>query len=301
MSDKKTVIITGGNSGLGYECALNIAADPEYRVILACRNINKAEKAKTELIGASGNSNILAMELDLSSFVSVRAFAGRYKDLNLSLYGVVCNAGINGTATGHTADGLDIVFETNHLGHFLLVNLLLPVMEPSGRIAVVSSDMHCPPGPELVWPGAMALARPDEQFATDTRRYSYSKLCNLYFTYELCDRLDKTDSLITVNAFNPGLLIDTNFSPDKSRFTPEHLVTVAHFLGSLKVSAKTLAEMITDTSLESVSGRYFDRGLGTKDSSPLSYDQEKALELWNTSVELTHLSSEEAPQYLLGK
>ncbi len=293
MSDQKTVIVTGGNSGLGFECARNIAATPGYRVILACRSMEKAERAKAKLIRGTSNPDIQAMELDVSSLASVRDFADRFKGMDLSLHGLVCNAGVNGTTTGQTPDGFDVVFATNHLGHLLLANLLLPLMQPAGRIAVVSSDMHAPPGADLTWLGALALAHPDETFAGSMLRYSYSKLCNLYFTYELSQMLVHTGSHIAVNALNPGLMTDTNFAPDKSRFTSEFLERVSDRIGSLERSAKALADMITDPALSQITGKYFDRGIDIIESSPLSYDTENALELWTTSVELTNLMRDE--------
>lgn len=294
MNNKKTVIITGGNSGLGFKCAGNIAVNLDYRVILACRDMQKAELAKADLIKTTGNPNILAMELDVSSLQSVRSFVSRYKkEDGTPIYALVCNAGINGMNTGQTPEGFDVVFATNHLGHFLLTNLLLPVMLPSGRVSVVSSDMHCPPGPDLVWPGTMALVYPDGQLNDSFKRYSFSKLCNLYFTYELSRRLEHIDSSITANALNPGLMTDTNFAPNKSRFTPEFLQQVWDRIGSLEQSANALAHMVTDPSLDTMTGNYFDRGINPKESSPLSYNSENALNLWNTSVTLTKLEQNE--------
>jgi Dehydrogenases with different specificities (related to short-chain alcohol dehydrogenases) len=299
MADKKTVVITGANSGLGFKCAKNIAHNKEYCVILACRNVQKAEQAKAELIQESGNSHIEAMELDVSSFASVRAFVSKFKELNLPLYGLICNAGINGTNTGKTSDGFDIVFETNHLGHFLLTNLLLPSMLPSGRIAVVSSDMHNPPGADLTWPGTAAIAYPDENLEGNFLRYSYSKLCNLYFTYELSARLMRIGSGIIVNAFNPGLLIDTGFSPDKSRFTESFLQRVSDRIGSLEKSALALSQIIAEPYLAKAAGKYFDRGIEERMSSTLSYDMGNSLELWNTSVAYAGLTQSETLQGLL--
>ncbi|TCL56673.1 NAD(P)-dependent dehydrogenase (short-subunit alcohol dehydrogenase family) [Kineothrix alysoides] len=299
MDDKKTVVITGANSGLGFECAQNIAHNTEYCIILACRDTMKAEQAKADLIQISGNPHIEAMELDVSSFASIRAFVSKYKELNLPLYGLVCNAGINGTNIGKTSDGFDIVFETNHLGHFLLTNLLLPSMLPSGRIAVVSSDMHDPPGAELTWPGTAAIAGPDETLEGNFVRYSYSKLCNLYFTYELSARLIRIGAGIIINAFNPGLMIDTGFAPDKSRFTESFLQQVSDRIGSLEKSALALSQIITDPYLARATGKYFDRGIEEKRSSSLSYDMENALELWNTSAAYAKLTRGETLQGLL--
>jgi NAD(P)-dependent dehydrogenase (short-subunit alcohol dehydrogenase family) len=299
MSDEKTIIITGGNSGLGFECARNIARILKYRVILACRDMKKATAAKERLTQESGNPNVSAMELDVSSLVSVRAFAARYKQGAYPLDGLVCNAGINGMQTGRTPEGFDVVFATNHLGHFLLTHLLLPSFSPSWRVAVVSSDMHCPPGEALTWPGAEALAHPDEALGKSNVRYSFSKLCTLYFTYELSARLVRNGSDITVNALNPGLMVDTGFAPDKSRYTESFMQRVSDRVGSLEKSAAALAQLATEPRFEQVTGKYFDRGTEPIRSSSLSYNTENALELWNMSVEYAGLAQNETLPGLL--
>ncbi|TCL56674.1 NAD(P)-dependent dehydrogenase (short-subunit alcohol dehydrogenase family) [Kineothrix alysoides] len=295
MNNKKTIIITGANSGLGLASAKMIAsASMEYQVILACRNKAKAERAKQEVIENSGNSDIHILELDVSSLASVRDFVKKYKEQQFpSLYALICNAGISGRNMEITADGYDSVFATNHLGHFLLVHLLLPSMQPAGRIVMVSSDMHCPPGRQLVWPGTLALAHPDNKLEKNhMRRYSFSKLCNLYFTYELSRRLINNNSKIVVNAFNPGLMMETNFMPKY----PGFLTFVAKKIfadraGSLEVSAKGLAELVTEQIYGEKTGKYYDRGTVERKSSPLSYNLENTMDLWNKSVEFTKITS----------
>lgn len=280
------MIVTGANSGLGFECAGHIAGrSQEYCVVLACRNMEKAAAAKAELTQRTGNPYVLAMELDVSSLASVRRFVTRGHALNLPpLHGLVCNAGIVGMNTDRTSEGFDTVFATNHLGHFLLTNLLLPFMTASGRITVVSSDMHNPPGGLSTWPGVELLAHPEGEAAASRARYSYSKLCNLYFTYELSRRLARAGSTIAVNAFNPGLMTDTNFAPDKSRFTPEFLARVSDRLGSLEKSSTALAAIMTEPNFAGITGKYFDRGTTQTESSPLSYNEENARELWDMSA-----------------
>ena len=137
----KTVIITGANSGLGFECAKNILSTAtEYFIIMACRNPGKAEEAKYALIRETGNKNVEVMGLDLSSLQSIRSFAKDFDNASLPpLFGIVCNAGIAGTHTGKTVEGYELIFGTNHLGHFLLTNLLLPSVMDNGRVVIVSS------------------------------------------------------------------------------------------------------------------------------------------------------------------
>lgn len=286
MKEKKTVIITGANSGLGYACTELIAAKrEEYRVIMGCRDEQRAQKAKEELVGKTGNEDIVTFPLNLASLSSVRHFVDLYKESMFDpVYGLICNAGISGIHTGRTEDDIDCIFESNHLGHFLLTTSMMPVMREDGRILIVSSDMHCPPSGELVWLGTEAIAHPDQEMEQNRNRYSYSKLCNLYFTYELSRRLQESGSKVTVNAFNPGLMTDTNFAPDKSRFTKEMLAAVSNRIGSLENSSKALAALMTEAEYKNATGQYFDRSTEAASSSPLSYNKENAAELWEKSI-----------------
>ena len=207
MSDLKTIIITGANSGLGFETAKKVAKNQNYQVILACRNKDNAEKAKEDIINNTGNNNIRTMIIDTSSLKSVRNFVEEFRNLSLKLDVLICNAGISPMHKGITEEGFELVFATNYLGHFLLTNMLLPYMSENARIINITSDMHNPPG-GIEWKNPELLAHPTEE---DRRKYSYSKLGNIFFTYELDKRLRNINSTITVNAFNPGMM-NTNFS-----------------------------------------------------------------------------------------
>lgn len=285
----RTVIITGGNSGLGFETAKKIAKNKEYRVILACRNSDKAEDAVRKIKDETRNENILSMKLDTASLVSVRQFTVDYENLNIGrIYALLLNAGINGMHSGMTEDGCEIVFQTNHLGHFLLANLMLPYMESYGKIFATSSDMHDSPMGKMVWPGTEALAHPSEDGKASRLRYSFSKLCNLYFVYELARRLEKTGSGIHVNAFNPGFM-QTNFAPvDKARATMVKLTMPKRF-GDLEKSSDAYAELVVNDDLAATSAKYYDRSTTAIKSSELSYNTDNAKELWEASERLCGL------------
>lgn len=285
----KTVIITGANSGLGFETAKKIAKTGDYQVILACRNMEKAGNAKKVIMSESGNEQIFEMELDTSSLSSVRSFVEKYVNRGFgTIDGLLCNAGINGKHTGITADGFDVVFETNHLGHFLLTNLLLPYMSDNGRIFLTSSDMHDAPMTKMVWHGTDALAHPDESMAKDSIRYSYSKLCNLYFVYEMAGRLNRTGSKVRINAFNPGLM-KTNFMPLTKASMAFVKMSMPERYGDLEKSSTAYAQLVTEDGLVVQSGQYYDRSIHTKRTSELSYHVENAKELWAKSAEYTRL------------
>lgn len=302
---KKTVIITGGNSGLGYQCAKNIAkSNPNYHILLACRNIKKADTATEMLKSETGNPNISTMELDLASLSSIRMFYDTFSKANLPpLYAVVCNAGISaGGVPGetYTKDGYEMIFGVSHLGHFLLTNLLLNLMGKIGRIVFVSSDMHNPPPffrLKLVYDNAKAIS----SHGPGMLQYCTSKLCNIYCSYEMA-RLIATqiDRQITVNAFNPGAMSDTNFIRIEGNILLQWIMrgfsrVMGVISGKPSSSVKSgaiLASLITEPALDTMSGKYLDRGKDIK-SSPLSYNKDNARELWETSMELSKLSQSE--------
>jgi NAD(P)-dependent dehydrogenase (short-subunit alcohol dehydrogenase family) len=304
MQDK-TVIITGGNAGLGYQSAKNIAAsDPAYHVVLACRSASRGTAAAESLRGETGNPNVSAMTLDLASLASVRRFHDEFSRACLpALHAVVCNAGISANGmpgVTRTADGVEPIFGVNHLGHFLLTNLLLNQMESTGRIVFVTSDLHNPPPffpVKVTYDNAAAIAHGKSGMP----QYCVSKLCNLYCTYEM-DRLltERTDQHITVNAFNPGAMSDTGFSrPTGNALTRAAVRIIGGAMGALmgKQSTSTqsgtaLAALVTDPQFATLSGKYFDRGEEAK-SSPLSYNRDNARELWQSSMTLSGLTAPE--------
>lgn len=279
----KNVIITGANSGLGYETAKKIAKNKEYRVILACRNNEKATRAVTDIKAATGNENVVSMKLDTSILSSVRAFAEEYIKAYKTLDVLINNAGISPMHGGTTEEGFELVFVTNYLGHFLLTQLLLPYMAEEGRIINITSDMHNPPG-GIEWKGVEYLAHPPKD---DRKKYSYSKLCVIYFTHKLDEELKTQGSHVTVNSFNPGFMSETNFSgghADKARALVVK-TTMPERYAELEPSSDALAQVATDNQFDDVSGMYFDRSTNTRDSSELSYNDANKEELWVKSME----------------
>ncbi len=280
----RTIIITGANSGLGFETAKKIAKNKDYEVILACRNIEKANKAKKEIEVETNNNNIIVMKLDTSSLESVRKFVQEFKKLNKKIYGLINNAGISPMGhDGVSQDGIEIVCATNYLGHFLLTNLLLPFMEKESKILNVTSDMHNPPG-GMSWIEPELLFHPVEN---DRKKYSYSKLCNIYFTYELDEILRKEKSNILVNAFNPGMM-NTNFSGGHNSPVRTAMVklTMPERLGDLDKSSSALAELTMNDKYNDT-GKYYDRSTKFIKSSELSYNVENRKDLWNKSLIIT--------------
>jgi len=285
----RTIIITGANSGLGFETAKKIASHKDYEVILACRNLDKANVARNEIIKETGNENIIPIELDTSSLQSVRNFVSSFKKLNKKIYGLINNAGISPMGhDGLSVDGIEIVCATNYLGHFLLTNLLLPYLEDQAKIFNVTSDMHNPPG-GITWMDPELLFHPT---ANDRKKYSYSKLCNIYFTYELDEILRKENSNILVNAFNPGMM-NTNFSGGHNSKARTAMVklTMPERVGDLNKSSTALAKLVTDDKFQDT-GKYYDRSTNYIDSSELSYNLQNRKDLWQKSILITGLKKE---------
>jgi NAD(P)-dependent dehydrogenase (short-subunit alcohol dehydrogenase family) len=308
-SAKKTVIITGGNTGLGYECAKNIAkTDKDSFLVLACRNPEKAKIAANLIAKETANGNITALELDLASLESVRNFASTFSNSDYPpLYAIVCNAGLQ-TVNGikYTKDGFEATFGVNHLGHFLLVNILLEKIVDTGRIIFVSSDTHDPLQktgmPEPIYDKAEFLAYPNKSNVTlsGTERYTTSKLCNIYCAYELDERIKYNGKNISVNAFNPGMMPGTGLARDYdliARFVWKYIFPVLTLfkrnVNTVRKSGRSLASLVINTKLEGVTGKYFD---GTKqiNSSKLSYNIENRKDLWRSSINLVQLKQDES-------
>jgi NAD(P)-dependent dehydrogenase (short-subunit alcohol dehydrogenase family) len=309
----KSVIITGGNTGLGYQCARNIASsNREWQIIIASRDTKKANAAVVKLQAETGNDNIISLPLDLASLVSIRNFANAFSKSGLPpLQAIVCNAGLQIVkGTTYTQDGLEMTFGVNHLGHFLLVHLLLKYMSEPGRIIFVSSGTHDPEQvtgmPAPVYVNAEDLAYPDSGPSEESdghigrRRYSTSKLCNIYCAYEFADRMKKeTNKNITVNAFDPGLMPGTGLARQFSSaafFVWKYIMPIMILLpinaNTPKKSGRALAALVTSPQFNNVTGRYFEGKKEIK-SSKQSYSKENAQDLWNTSVNLVKLSKDE--------
>jgi NAD(P)-dependent dehydrogenase (short-subunit alcohol dehydrogenase family) len=296
---KRTFIITGGNSGLGFQCAKHIGLQNHNNsVVIASRNAEKSNEAVKRLVMETQNADIYSLPLDLSSLQSVRDFVAKFSSQKFPpLYGLVCNA-ISG-GKNPTKDGFDMTFGTGHLGHFLLANLLLNRFE-SGRMIFVSSDQHNPPAfiAGIRYADALDFAYPNK--ARHNVRYSFTKLCNIYCAYGLSTKLhSETDKNITVNAFNPGFMADTGLAKPKNiaeRLLQRIAPPFARLFGTLcsaSASGKLLAEYMTDAKYEGITGKYFDRNREIA-SSELSYNRANAVNLWERSVELTGLQRHEA-------
>lgn len=300
MTAAKTVVITGGNGGLGLQAARAIAArDDGATIVLASRDAQRTAVA-AESIATEYGAHVVPLTLDLASLRSVREFADTLPSLQLPpVRALLCNAGIQIVqGISHTVDGYETTFAVNHLAHFLLTNLLLPQMPAQSRIVFVASDTHDPdrrtgmPAPN--YSDAMSLARPvdlDGSTLAGRRRYTTSKLCNIMTAYEMSRRIG-TNNAVCVNAFDPGLMPGTGLARDYSRiqslawrYLMPSLTILPLNIHTRKQSGSALAKLAVDSAFNGVTGKYFE---GTKErrSSTESYDEAKAAELWRSSAEL---------------
>jgi NAD(P)-dependent dehydrogenase (short-subunit alcohol dehydrogenase family) len=318
-----TTIITGANRGLGYETALALAVDRARTLVLAGRDLASLEAAAGRIQAQTGNANLVPIHLDLASLAAVRAFAAAYRARDLPpLDTLICNAGISKPSVRErSADGYEITFAVNHLGHFVLVHLLLDLLQPPARILFVSSGAHDSArakgpmqGPHYVRAEWLAYPErdpdlPADERAAGERAYASSKLCNVLCTYELARRLEaicpgKDEPPITANAFAPGLIAGTELGRDVkglTRFLWYHVLPVtSRWMGFGRTAAQAgadLAYLASDPTLSGVTGQYF-AGRERAESSAESYDRDKAANLWQTSIELSGLQADESP--LLG-
>ena len=194
--DGKTVIITGGNTGIGKEVALDLAKRGG-RVIIACRDTTKGAAAQKEIVEVSGNENVVLKKLDLASMKSIREFANQVLAEEPQIHILICNAGVMFTPYQLTEDGFELQFGVNHLGHFLLSNLLLDRIKESApsRIVVVASLAHYTG--YLDFKDMMWSKRYNPQLS-----YCRSKLANVMFARELAKRVK--GSGVTVCSLHPG-------------------------------------------------------------------------------------------------
>ena len=195
----KTVVITGANTGIGKETALDLAKR-NAKVILACRDPEKGRRAVSDIIKKSGNPNVVFRRLDLASFNSIRNFAFEILSEETTIDVLINNAGVMQCPYWKTVDGNEMHFGVNHLGHFLLTNLLLErlMQAPDARIVVVSSRFY-----ERI-NGIKFDDINSEKSYNPSEAYAQSKLANILFTRALAKRLEETS--VTVNCLHPGVI-----------------------------------------------------------------------------------------------
>jgi NAD(P)-dependent dehydrogenase (short-subunit alcohol dehydrogenase family) len=278
----RTAVVTGANSGLGLETARQLARKGA-RVVMACRNLEKGEAARRDVEGAE------LEQLDLASLESVRAFAERFRASHDGLDLLINNAGVMAPPRQRTADGFELQFGTNHLGHFALTGLLIGAMEgrEDGRVVTLSSQAHRT--------GRIAFDNlGGDRHYFRWRAYGQSKLANLIFALELERRLSAAGSTIKSMAAHPGYAA-TNLQFAAPPLADRLFMKVGNVLFAQSDEMGALPPLYAATEPGLPGGTYAGPdGLGERGGHPkpvapsgAARNEEVAKRLWDVSEQMT--------------
>ena len=278
----KVAIVTGSSSGIGLEAA-RVLANKGAEVIIAVRNKEKGDKAVQKIKDQKSDVDVKVMLLDLADLKSVEKFAGKFNKKYSKLDLLINNAGVMMPPYGKTKDGFELQFGTNHLGHFALTSHLFKLIKntPKSRIINVSSGAHnwgSIDFSDLNW---------ESRKYKSAKAYGASKIANLYFTYELQNRLGAESNPLVVAA-HPGWT-----ATDLQRHSG--IFSFLNNFFAMPIEQGTLPTLRAATDKNANSGNYFGpdgfremRGYPVKvESNELSHDKEIAKKLWKVSEELT--------------
>jgi NAD(P)-dependent dehydrogenase (short-subunit alcohol dehydrogenase family) len=267
----RVAIVTGGNSGIGHEAALQLAS-MGMRIFITCRTHAKGRPVVEQLRERSGNTKVDCLALELGDFDSVRQCARDFLELDLPLHLLVNNAGI-GVQRGLTPSGFELAFGTNHLGPFLFTSLLIEKMVECspGRVVIVSSKGHYDSkGIDF------EAVRKTTKSQSGAGEYYASKLANVLFSNELSRRLEGTG--VRTYALHPGVV-----ATEVWRRFPRPITWLAkRFMLSIEEGAKPTVYCATSPEVAGQSGLYYD-GCELKEASELARDESLARKLWETS------------------
>uniref|UniRef100_A0A3P9I0S4 Si:dkey-23o4.6 n=1 Tax=Oryzias latipes TaxID=8090 RepID=A0A3P9I0S4_ORYLA len=282
--DGKTVLVTGANSGIGKETSRDLARRGA-RVVMACRDLSRAVQAAEEIRKSTGNGNVVVRHLDLASLYSVRTFAQEFLDTEDRLDILINNAGVMMCPKRLTEDGFETQLAVNHLGHFLLTNLLLPKLRSSApsRVVNVSSIAHR--GGRIDFDDLFFSRRPYGALES----YRQSKLANILFTRDLARRLK--GSGVSAFCLHPGV-IRTELGRHVESWFP--LLGALLRLPALLLmktpwqGCQTTLFCAVTPGLEDRSGCYFS-DCEEREAAPEGRDDEAARRLWDASARLVRL------------
>ncbi|KAL8256022.1 hypothetical protein R6Q59_031089 [Mikania micrantha] len=281
-----TAIVTGATSGIGAETA-RVLAMRGVHVVMAIRNMKRGMTMRETILTETPNAKIDVMELDLSSLSSVREFATEYRSLGLPLHILINNAGILSPQFKLSKDDIELHFATNHLGHFLLTNLLLETMKKTsyeqkteGRIINVSSSGH-----RFAYNQPLTDQINNESSYNSLHAYGRSKLANILHAKELARFLKEEGANITANSLHPGFIV-TEIFRSYNIFSAISNVVLKYFVKNVSQGAATTCYLALNPKVKGVTGEYFSDCNLAKPSIRCD-DQELAKELWDFSLGLT--------------
>ncbi|XP_049291537.1 retinol dehydrogenase 12-like [Anopheles funestus] len=287
--DGKVILITGANTGIGKETARELLKRGG-KVYIACRSLKRANEARNDIVSQTGLSDIHVRELDLASMESIRYFAKRFLEEERRLDLLINNAGVMACPKALTKDGFEHQLGVNHLGHFLLTNLLLDRLKASApsRIINLSSLAH----------KFGKINRKDlnsEHSYNQVTAYCQSKLANVMFTRELAKRLRGTG--VKAYAVHPGT-VDTDLPRHMGSlfFLFDHKLVKPLLRVAFKTplsGAQTTLYTALDEDLQEESGNYY-ADCREQKLSTYALNDEMATWLWEESARMTGLSEEES-------
>ncbi len=272
--DGKNVVITGATSGIGKEAAIEIARMKPC-LVLPVRNLEKGEQVKKQIVAESDNPAVYLMKCDLASFDSIRNFAREFKKQFSGLHLLINNAGIWQNKKSETKDGIEMTFGVNHLGPFLLTNLLLDEIRSGvpARIINVSSEAHRYTGMNFNDPEGK------KKFST-FKAYGQSKLANILFTRYLAQMLREDG--VTVNCMHPGFVATNLFD----RIAPFLRPVFGLFMKTPRQGAETIVFLALSPGVEGSTGGYYVNKKKKKPSGA-ALDNKAAEKLWMLSSQYT--------------
>jgi len=272
----KVCLITGASTGIGYVTALELAR-MGATVIMVNRDLKRGERARSSILRTVEKANVELMLCDLASQEQIRRLAGELSKRHSKLHVLVNNAAIVPSRRTLTEDGLETQFAVNHLAPFLLTNLLLDKLKAGApsRVVTVSSGMHRTASLDFDNLQAEKKYRP-------MKHYALTKLLNIYFTFELAERLKGGG--VTANCLAPGFTA-TNLGRD---FSPFSRFVMKHFAKPKEKGAETVVLLASAHEVEGITGKYFDDKKEVE-TSTLTHDRDIARRLWELSMRLTRM------------
>jgi NAD(P)-dependent dehydrogenase (short-subunit alcohol dehydrogenase family) len=275
----KTVVITGGNAGIGKATAIALA-QKGAEIVFTSRSENNAKEALSEIKKASNSEKVGYVLVDLSSQKSVRKAAEELKAKCPKIDVLINNAGCYVSDLQLNADGIEMQFGTNHIGHFLLTNLILDNIKAAekARIINLSSIAH---------KSTRALNLDDINYENEDyggwKSYSRSKFCNILFTKELAQRLEKDG--ITVNAVHPGGVRTEIAEKNANWFTKLGWIVMKPLMITVEKGAATSIHLASSAEVDVITGHYWTRSKQYWSNRP-SQDEATWKALWKKSEEL---------------